>query len=152
MNDYKAIFNNYSSETLLQKRALGSELADAAHLAIEEIFKERGESLPPRPTKPIEAAEIQVKRKRSGGDKFLGMVVLLLALVVIKTLSKTFGLLILACYVPYWIFNWFRQRGLTASELAREREIEQIEKEGLTELMVCAANGDVHRGRLRCGC
>ena len=53
MNNYKETFINYASEALLEKRALGAELSDDAHTAIEEIFAERGEKLPPRPSKPI---------------------------------------------------------------------------------------------------
>ncbi len=146
MNDYKANFQNYSSEYLIQKRALGSELADAAHLAIEEIFKERGETLPPRPTKPIDAAKIQRDQERRGvGDKFLGFVVLISAMVVAKMLSKMFGLLIFIFYAIYWVFNWVRRRGLTEEERAHEHEAQQIQEKCLTELMVCAAKGDVQR-------
>lgn len=146
MNDYKANFQNFSSEYLIQKRALGSELADAAHRAIEEIFKERGETLPPRPSKPIDVVEIQRDQKRrGGGDKFLGIVAIVLAMVVAKTLSTMFGLIILVGYAIYWVFNWVRKRGLTEEERASEHEAQQIEEEGLTELMVCAANGDVQR-------
>lgn len=146
MNDYKANFQNCSSEYLIQKRALGSELADAAHQAIEEIFKERGETLPPKPTKPIDVVEIQRDQKRrGGGDKFLGIVAIVLAMVVAKTLSTMFGLIILVGYAIYWVFNWVRKRGLTEEERASEHEAQQIEEEGLTELMVCAANGDVQR-------
>lgn len=146
MNGYKANFENYSSEYLIQKRALGSELAEAAHLAIEEIFKERGEALPPRPTKPIDAAKIQRDQRRRGvGDKFLGFVVLVSAMVVAKMLSKMFGLLIFVAYAIYWVFNWVRKRGLTEEERAREHEAKQIQEECLTELMVCAAQGGVQR-------
>ncbi|MDM0028118.1 hypothetical protein [Variovorax saccharolyticus] len=46
---FKEQYSPCSSEYLLKRRALGSELASEAHDAIEEIFRERGEHLPPRP-------------------------------------------------------------------------------------------------------
>ncbi|MDM0022651.1 CPBP family intramembrane glutamic endopeptidase [Variovorax saccharolyticus] len=46
---FKEQYSPYSSEYLLKRRALGSELASEAHDAIEQIFRERGENFPPRP-------------------------------------------------------------------------------------------------------
>ena len=59
MADYKTQFADYSSEYLLEKRALGDELHPDAHKAIEEIMAERGEKIPKSKTLP---EEVVVKR------------------------------------------------------------------------------------------
>lgn len=58
LSHFKEQFSNYSAEYLLEKRALGDELADEAHAAIEEIFRERGDLLPDRPNRPVLATDI----------------------------------------------------------------------------------------------
>ncbi|MEQ1590797.1 MAG: hypothetical protein ABL892_00260 [Thiobacillaceae bacterium] len=46
---FKAEYDSYTSEHLLQLRARGDGLVDDAHAAIEEVLTDRGESVPPRP-------------------------------------------------------------------------------------------------------
>jgi len=48
MSVLKDHYSQYTSEYLLKRRTLGVDLSDEAHSAIERIFEERGESLPPR--------------------------------------------------------------------------------------------------------
>lgn len=146
MSDYKSRFQRYTSEHLLQMRAKGSELSDAAHRAIEEVFQERGEALPPRPSRPIDVHEL-TKSERSRGNVWLNLVVVVLGLLVAKMLSKAIGVVLLAVYAIYRVLRWFRERRLGEAERNQRREAREIEAEGLGELMVCAANGDVSRIR-----
>lgn len=48
MSALKDYYSQYRSEYLLERRALGAELSDEAHRAIEQVFEERGEHLPLR--------------------------------------------------------------------------------------------------------
>lgn len=144
MSDYKSTFQRYTSEHLLQMRAKASELSDAAHQAIEEVFHERGETLPPRPSRPIDVHEL-TKNERSRGNVWLNLVVVVLGLLVAKMLSKAIGVVLLAVYAIYRVLRWFRERRLGEAERNQRREAREIEAEGLGELMVRAANGDVSR-------
>ncbi len=149
MNGYKETFSKYTSEHLLEKRALGDELTDEAHKAIEEIFSERGEVLPPRPVQPIDLKLI----RKVPVDKTRVVLTLLGVFVVMgiaKALANIFsnswiGLLISAVYIGYLIFDWVRRRGLDEEELKQEEYEEKIEGNALTELMVASAEGKAAR-------
>jgi ankyrin repeat protein len=144
MTDYKKSFESYASDYLLKKRALGDELDEAAHRAIEEIFAERGESLPPRPSKPVMV---------NAGAKSIGifkMTLLLLLVLVSMALSKMVantwvGLLVMAAVVVYIVFDWFRKRSLTPEQREVEKTKKQAEDEGLSELMLASAEGNMQR-------
>lgn len=72
MDALKDYYSQYSSEYLLERRALGPELSDEAHGAIERIFEERGEHLPLRTgncrfaasgkRRPLEMAAAAIRR------------------------------------------------------------------------------------------
>jgi hypothetical protein len=149
MNRYKENFSKYTSEHLLEKRALGDELTDEAHKAIEEIFTERGELLPPRPVQPID-----MKQRRKAPINKKRVILSLLGVFVVMGIAKAVatilanswvGLLISAVYVGYLIFDWIRRRGLDEEELKQEEYKEKIDGDALTELMVASAEGKAAR-------
>lgn len=137
MNTHKEVFVNYSSETLLAKRALGADLSDEAHKAIEEIFAERGEKLPQKPSKPILLDAPETK-----GDKTLRHIGILVfsfgAAVLAKILINSWLIFPIAiiCTI-YYALKWAPHNSRTLEN--------QIENEGLTEIMICAANGELSR-------
>jgi Ankyrin repeats (3 copies) len=145
LNNFKETFANYTSEHLLEKRALGDDLADEAHKAIEEIFAERGEYLPPRPTQAID-----VQRQRGANRTWfeMGGWIFLLLFVngVAKSLAHTWvGVIFTAGVVVYVIVKWFHTKSLSKEEQAELKEQERIKDDGLYELMVVAAKGDAQR-------
>lgn len=150
MNDFKKQFSDLTSEYLLQLRARGDGLSDEAHQAIEEIFTERGEHLPAKPKTSIFIAHNGAPT--SGTGKFFKSAALitlgLLGLVMAKALAHTWiGVLIAVGVVIYFVANWFRRQKLTPAQREREDNEKKVEEEGLTEIMVCAANGNLDRIR-----
>jgi hypothetical protein len=145
MNKFKETFSKFTSEHLLEKRALGNELADEAHEAIEEIFLERGETLPAKPVQPI---DINLRRKTTQNKSriALSLLGLLVAMVLAKFLAHTWiGLLLSVAFIAYLIFDWVRKLGLNENELKQEEYEEQIESNALNELMVASAEGNIAR-------
>lgn len=149
MNNFKQQFSELTSEYLLQMRARGDHLSDEAHQATEEIFLERGEDLPPRPTKPI----LVTSRRNSGGIEELlrisaFLVIAFMVSVAAHMLAHAWiGVVFTLAMIIYLVTKWARRKALSSDEKAREDEEKKIEDEGLTEIMVCAANGDLVRIR-----
>lgn len=149
MSDFKQQFSQLTSEYLIQMRARGDELSDEAHQEIEEIFADRGEHLPPRPNKPI---FITASKKKSGIEELLRvsafLAIALFVSVVAHMLAHTWiGVVFTLVVVVYFVAKWLRRKTLSSDEKAREDEERKIEEEGLTEMMVCAANADLARIR-----
>lgn len=145
MNKFKEQFESYTSEHLIEKRALGDDLADEAHRAIEEIFAERGEYLPPRPSAAIDIKR-QKKTNRSWLEISAWIFILLLVNGVSKTLAHTwFGVVFTVCFVAYLVIKWVLRKTLSKEERAAHDEQKRIDDEGLYELMVVAAKGDTKR-------
>lgn len=148
MTTYKEMFADFTSEHLLEKRALGDELSDEAHKAIEEIFAERGEELPPRPHRPV---SISVSRASTGKSEtyFRSAGLILLGLIVMgisKQLAHTWvGVLIALCLGVYALFERQRRSSLTPDERSAEKNEQLAEADGLNELMISAAGGDLVR-------
>jgi hypothetical protein len=146
MNNLKVKFSDFTSEYLLELRARGNDLSDEAHQAIEEIFSERGEYLPTKPKTPIFAAPAS-----NAGNFFKAAALIILAPVGIgmaKALAHTWiGVLVTVCVVIYFVANWIRRQKLTPAQREREDNEKKTEEEGLTEIMVCAANGNLERIR-----
>jgi hypothetical protein len=144
VNRYKSEFQKYESQVLLQKRALGDELNDEAHIAIEEIFAERGEPLPPRPLSPV------IVESRNKGDATLkvvgGFLFFFLAATAAKVVTNSWLLFpVVVLYAAYFIFKLLRKSTLSP-EQREEEDIEQKAKdEALTELMITAAKGNTER-------
>ena len=150
MNNFKKQFSDLNSEYLLQLRARGDELSDEAHRAIEEIFAERGEHLPAKPQAPIFITNNEAPA--SGAGKFFKSAALILLALFVMAIAKTlahtwFGVLFTVGVVIYFIVNWFRRQTLTSAEKEREDSEKKAQDEGLTEIMVCAANGNLERIR-----
>lgn len=137
MSNYKEVFAKFTSETLIEKRALGDELSDDAHKAIEEIFAERGEKLPPKPSKPI-----LLDSPETEGDKTfrnIGVIAFFFgAAILAKVVINSWLIFPVAviCAV-FYAFKWIRHNSRTPEN--------QAEEEGLTEMMTCAANGNLNR-------
>lgn len=150
MTSFKQQFADLTSEYLLQMRARGDELSDEAHQAIEEIFAERGERLPEKPKTPIFITDNTAITSGAKG-LFRSAALLILALVgmaVANALAHTWiGILITVGVIIYLIANWFRRQKLTPAQREREDNEKKAQKDGLTEIMACAANGDLKRIR-----
>lgn len=145
MSHYKKTFANYTSEHLLEKRALGSDLADEAHRAIEEIFAERGEYLPPIPTQAI---DVQRQKRVSRSWFEVGGWIFLLLFIngIAKQVAHTWvGIVFTVGVVIYALVKWFHTKSLSKEEQAELKEQERIKDDGLYELMVVAAKGDLQR-------
>ena len=154
MSFYHAQFKDFTSEHLLEKRALGDELDDEAHRAIEHILLERGEVLAPRPTAmgaqprlPDPSRPVNWVALLTGGGAVLAA--LLLGLLA----GAVWGVLVLAAYGAYRAYQWFSGRMLPdngAIDAASGQELvvavpDPADENGLTEIMHCAASGDVKR-------
>ena len=137
MSNYKEVFAKYTSDTLIEKRALGDELSDDAHKAIEEVFAERGEKLPEKPSKPILLDAPETK-----GDKTLRHIGILVfffgAAVLAKVLINSWLVFPIAiiCTI-YYALKWVPHNSRTLEN--------RMEDEGLTEIMICAANRELSR-------
>lgn len=148
MNNFKETFSQYTSDHLLEKRALGNELAIEAHLAIEEIFAERGEFLPPRPIKPVNL-KLTIQPKNTKFSKTIQIIGVLLAMVfattVAKLTPKPWGFLIAGAWICYFLIYWIRKNSLTDEQATKEEDDKRAEEEGILELMLVSANGDLAR-------
>jgi ankyrin repeat protein len=142
MNSYKQQFSDLSSEYLLQRRAMGSELADEAHTAIEEVFAERGEKLPPRPTIPISPPEEE--RSRYTLPVVVGFMLALIAAGVLKAVLHT-SIGFIAVGIGLVVWEIISRSRTKPAEPSSEELRAQAEEEGLTEVMTCAAEGNTHR-------
>lgn len=150
MSSLKQSYESYTSEHLLTLRARGDLLTDEAHRAIEEIFAERGETLPPRPRKPVDLS--QRGRESGRGGKVLGSVVwFFLALVAVgtgKALGHTLvGALLGVAFLAFLVIQAVHSQRQSPAERAEELRQRKLKEAGLTELMACAADGDMDRVR-----
>jgi hypothetical protein len=151
MNTYKEMFADYASEDLLQKRALGDELADAAHSAIEEIFAERGEHLPPRPAKPVFLADPVVPGTNAlftpTNMAFFFIAPALLAGAATLLMNAWVGVLAAVAVGLFFVAKWLHRRGMTSEQRAAGDLARKAERDNLSELMMSAANGDLARAK-----
>jgi Ankyrin repeats (3 copies) len=145
LNKFKEIFANYTSEHLLEKRALGNNLAEEAHKAIEEIFAERGEHLPLKPTKVIHVQ--RQKRVNRSSFEMGGLLVLTLFIngIADQMAHTLVGIIVTVVVIAFALIKWLYERTLTKEDLEQVREQQKIEDDGLSELMVAAAKGDLQR-------
>lgn len=145
MNPYKQQFAEISSEYLLQRRALGDQLSEDAHVAIEEIFAERGEQLPPRPSAPIYIPDQPLpdtKSRRSIRWVFI-FVLGLLAIGVAKWAAHTWvGFLL---WIGIILYELSQPRSSPGRALSPEENLALARRDELTELMMCAADGNISR-------
>ncbi len=151
MTNLKQQFKHYSTEYLIGLRAKGPDLSDAAHQAIEEIFIERGEILPPRPK-----ASIKINNKKLSGNKLLNIPLLIIGAMALSGVSHALvgtplGVsLAIGGIVGYGLFytiNILKRRSMTEQERKVEDEARVAEEKGLNDLMLAAAHGDLVRAR-----
>lgn len=147
MTSFIESFQQYDSAYLRERRAFGNELSDEAHAAIEAILRERGEPVPPRPQQPIRADRNGRERPSASTGKAVCLVLLAVtAMVVEKMFTHTWiGHVIGLGMLLYLAVDWIRRRTLTPAEREVERQAKLIEEDGLTELMRCAADGELAR-------
>lgn len=133
------------SEKLLHMRGEGDNLADEWHRAIEAVFAERGEALPPIPSAPVHVIASKPSMK---GDAVLGVVIVLIAMVLGKILERSvIGLVAIVGMGVWFVAKQIRRGGLDAADREEEVATEKAEGLGMTELMRCAADGDEDRVR-----
>ncbi|WP_432262984.1 ankyrin repeat domain-containing protein [Cupriavidus sp. TMH.W2] len=147
MTTFKEAFQQYDSAYLRERRALGDELSDDAHAAIEAILHERGEPVPPRPQQPIRVDGAKRGRASASTGRTVGLLLLAVAaLGVAKMLAHTWigGVIGLGALL-YMAVDWIRRRNLTPAQRDAAQQAKLVEDDGLTELMQCAADGELAR-------
>lgn len=149
MNQYLQQFREFSTEYLLERRALGEELVEDAHHAIELVLTERGEHIPPKPTRPI---MVTSGTTRGSGPNSIKTVALLVAAVIAIGLAKAVaatwvGVALSIAILGYAVVDWLRLQNLSEPERETEELRRKAHKDGLTELMLSAASGDITRVR-----
>lgn len=148
MHQFIEQFRNLSTESLLEKRALGPDgLIPEAHAAVEYLLRERGVPIPPMPSRPIPVDASAVEPNRS---VLARNAVLIVGALVVAAVARQFavtwvGLLFAAAVGVYLIIEWVRRQSLSESKRGAEDALRQAEREGLTELMQSAAAGDLAR-------
>lgn len=150
MNPFLEEFREYSTEFLLERRALGQEaFSELAAEAVEQVLIERGVSLPPLPKEPIFVRDIS---KRSGSNRnYVWNIVLFLGLWIligtVTELAKTtlIGVFVTASLLFYLFIDWIRINRLTNEERRNEENEKAKHEFGLTDLMVASAEGNLQR-------
>ncbi len=132
------------SEKLLAMRAEGDGLADAWHQAIEKIFSERGEYLPPIPQQPI------VVQQNRDEPSFVKIVVGGVGIVAVHTLSKMLALtwlgwLVTIGIIASYFVNRLRRKRLSEKDRQHEDEEKRADEDRLNDLMKAAASGNLAR-------
>lgn len=147
MNLYKSKFESLSSDYLLELRARGDGLVDEAHLAIEEIFKERGEACPGRPTIAVPPPNDMKKIRRTSNAKTFALIVLaVFSWGAAKVLAHTWiGILVTILTFACWAIMKLHESTKSAEEIEKEKQEQKASSDGVTELMTSAAEGNVGR-------
>lgn len=148
MNKFKDEFSTYTSEYLLKLRARGSDLSDEAHEAIEMIFMERREQIPARPQAPIDIdKQEKIGRANSSLLKAVGLILVgLVGIVAAKAFAHTIaGFFVGVAIGLYYLMKWLSRANLSSQEEEKLVADEKVKEDGLTELMVACANGDMRR-------
>lgn len=143
----RAEYDEYTSEHLLSLRARGDELAHEAHEIIEEIFRARNETIPPRPSRRIVDAG-DPAGSQSPILKWGLVIVALVAAQVLIEITKSsplIGIPVALAGLAFIWWDWQRKRAPTTKERARALAQKRIGSGGFTELMFCAAEGDLSR-------
>lgn len=157
-NDFREQYFNYPSDYLLELRAKGNLLVPEAQLAIEQLLKERGEVLPPIPSRPIlpkhlEAQPGGAKNSFERTFRVIGKMLLVLLVgsiggVIGKSLGGTWFGLVMAISIGIYLFSkWVTEKPEKQQVDDEERKKRKMAEEGLNELMVSASDGDM--GRLK---
>jgi hypothetical protein len=143
---FKERFKNTETDYLLQRRAHGSELNPNAHIAIENILTERGESFPPIPLKSIEVVIANDRKPNNGFKKFGGLIIFAVGLVLAKAFAHTMiGVAFGIAALIYYCVIWLKRQTLSEEDRKKADEEAKAAQDGLTELMKCSADGDIQR-------
>ena len=152
MNSLVKNFENYSSEYLLGRRALGEQLSEEAHQAIEEILNERGVAFPPKPKSSIDVSKENFvgRTKKSPLEMSMrfavGVIILLITKGFAKTVAHTiFGVFTLVLWIAYCVFEFFRKANQSNEEKEEENKVKKIEEDGVSDLMLASAEGNLER-------
>lgn len=130
---------------LLHMRAEGESLADEWHRAIEVVFAERNEYLPPIPTQPIAIGPAKPNHK---GDAVVFSVMTWAGWIIVKALEVVWLIIpIVATLLVFYLGKHIRRNFLPENVRAAEVAVEQANKQEMNELMRCAADGDLRRVR-----
>lgn len=145
MRNIKETFSQYTNEALLERRALGDQLSEEAHQAIEDIFNERGEILPPRPMSSILHGKDRWA-DRGFVEKFGWIIAVGAVIIISKALAHTWlGIPLSILIICVWGVSRIRKSTLSKEDGKRDQEAQVANEEGLTDLMVAAAEGNVQR-------
>ena len=153
MNSLIKNFDNYSSEYLLGRRALGEQLSGEAHQAIEEILNERGVNFPALPKLSIDVTKENFNSEVKRQSKFyqnLSFIALVLFLMAINILTNaiphtTFGIVSLILFIVYFIFNYIRKANLCKEKQEEEKKVKKIQDDEVSDLMLASAEGNLER-------
>jgi hypothetical protein len=147
MPTLRETFERYDSAYLIERRALGDELSDEAHAAIEAVLRERGEAVPSRPVQPVRlAAGGRTGRSTSFGRIAVQCLLVFGGLVAAKMLAHSWiGLVFSVVMLVVFAVDWHRKRKLTPAERESSRQAKVAERDGMSELMRSAADGDLVR-------
>lgn len=138
-------YERFSTEHLLAQRSLGPDLAPAAHSAIEKILTSRGVQPPAIPQKAV-PTDCKAKPSPSRTRTVINLTLVLVALALGKYLEHTwFGVLFCLLIWSFEIALWIRRRNMAPEEREDDRAARKAESEGLSDLMIAAAEGDIHR-------
>lgn len=129
-------------EKLLHMRAAGDEVGDEWHDAIEAIYIERGENLPPR---PAESIIIKPKRESMKGDVLVSIGALIAAMILGEIIQQSLLIPAAVLFLTYLIIKFVRLGSMTHEERAAEKAESDAAKLGMNELMRCAADGKLAR-------
>lgn len=148
MNEMKDRFKDYASEYLLELRARGDDLSEQAHSAIEEIFNERNEAIPPRPKQAV-AVENRNKAMISAKNSAMRFTILFLGVLLFgagKVFAHTYaGIVIAIICAGYYFWSKNKKSKLTPEEIEVAKNEKITKSESLTELMICSAEGRIER-------
>lgn len=146
---FKAEYDSYTSEHLLQLRARGDGLVDEAHAAIEEVLTSRDESVPPRPKLAVDTQGQTQSKGQWIQSLIAGIFFMCVAAFLMQVLkgSGLVGGLLSLIIAAFFLVRWIKNRNLAPELRAKKQAFARIGEEGFTELMFYAAEGDIDRVR-----
>ena len=154
MDNLKDYYNNLSSSELIKKRAYGDQLSGKAHQVIEIILNERGVNFPPLPKSIIDTSKENFigRSKKSSLELSIGFAVGIILLIITNIFSKTithttFGFLTSVLCIAYYVFEFFRKANQSTKEREEEEKVKKIEEDGVSDLMLASAEGDLQRSK-----
>lgn len=143
--DLQETYERFSTDHLLAQRSLGPELAPEAHSVIEQIMISRGVQPPAIPQKAV-PTDCKVNPSPSRTRIAINLTLGLAALFLVKCLGHTWlGVLLCLLTCTIEIALWIRRRNMDPEKREADRAARKAETEGLSDLMIAAAKGDIHR-------